>query len=65
MKMILFENGIFVLDKITKASHQYLINNFSDRLINPNDASNPASKLIQPDHKVPTYAIGISNGIGK
>lgn len=48
--------------QITKAAQTFLVENYSHNLIQQVDRENPASKLITDDHKVPTYAIGISNG---
>ncbi|WP_425481238.1 alpha/beta hydrolase [Metabacillus lacus] len=48
--------------QVTKAAQKYLADNYGNKLIKANDKSNPASKLIKKHHKVPTYAIGISNG---
>ncbi|WP_047150489.1 peptide chain release factor 2 [Aneurinibacillus tyrosinisolvens] len=48
--------------QMTKAAQKYLVENYDAKLIAVNDKSNPASKLIRGDHRVPTYAIGISNG---
>lgn len=47
--------------QITKAAQQYLASHYPDGLIDP-DSSDPASDLILKDHKIPTYAMGISNG---
>ena len=46
----------------TKAAQEYLIKHYSNRLIQASDSNNPASHLINENHKVPTYAIGLSNG---
>ncbi|MDN4072299.1 alpha/beta hydrolase [Fictibacillus terranigra] len=48
--------------QITIAAQNYLVKHYSDQLIRRNDRKNPASKLIKPYHRVPTYAVGISNG---
>jgi hypothetical protein len=48
--------------QITKAAQEYLVQHYGDKLIKSNDKSNPASDLLTDKHRVPTYAIGISNG---
>jgi hypothetical protein len=48
--------------QITKAAQDYLVQNFSEKLISSTDKSNPASDLATEQHQVPTYALGISNG---
>ncbi|KEZ53243.1 peptide chain release factor 2 [Metabacillus indicus] len=48
--------------QITASAQAYLQENYADKLISPKDKSNPAHHLIRKNHRVPTYAIGISNG---
>ncbi|MDM5339782.1 alpha/beta hydrolase [Fictibacillus enclensis] len=48
--------------QITVAAQHYLEKNYSHQLIKKNDKDNPASKLVTKKHRVPTYAVGISNG---
>jgi hypothetical protein len=48
--------------QITKAAQQFLIKNHANKLISHTDTENPAHHLITKDHRIPTYAMGISNG---
>ena len=52
----------FRFRQATKAAQEYLIQHYSNRLIRSSDTTNSASHLINKDHQVPTYAIGLSNG---
>ncbi|MGG4490573.1 alpha/beta hydrolase [Metabacillus idriensis] len=48
--------------QITIAAHSYLEDNFREQLISAKDKSNSAHHLVRKHHRVPTYAMGISNG---
>nr|WP_315906097.1 alpha/beta hydrolase domain-containing protein [Priestia koreensis] len=48
--------------QVTKAAQNYLKDHHPSQLIAARDQSNTASHLINKDHHIPTYAIGISNG---
>ncbi|WP_235355840.1 alpha/beta hydrolase [Aneurinibacillus migulanus] len=48
--------------QVTKAAQAYLSKYDSEHLIQANDSTNPASKLVTSEHPIPTYAVGISNG---
>ncbi|PLT29243.1 alpha/beta hydrolase [Peribacillus deserti] len=48
--------------EITVAAQAYLQKNYTSQLIDPKDKENAASKLVSKKHRIPTYAIGISNG---
>ncbi|WP_409294239.1 alpha/beta hydrolase [Peribacillus sp. SCS-26] len=48
--------------ELTIAAQSYLEKNYPSRLIEKKDRKNPASRLISKHHRIPTYAVGISNG---
>ena len=52
----------FRFRQATKAVQDYLMKHYSNRLIQDSDKNNSASHLINKNHRVPTYAMGLSNG---